>query len=253
MKKALITGASSGIGKEFAIQLSKKGYHTVLVARRKEKLEEVANELEKNYPTKSEILVSDLSKQEGMEEVENYIKKLDGLDMLINNAGFGIPRKFQDIPLEKSLDMINLHVTTPTRLCYAAIPKMSKQGVIINVSSLASLIPKAGSSVYAATKSYLTMFSKTLQKDLRDKIKIQALCPGFTHTGFHDTEEFKNWGANIPKLLWTNAEYVVEKSLKDLKKDKVVCIPEFHNHILLSLMNNKLISPILWKFYGKND
>ncbi|MDP3027094.1 MAG: SDR family oxidoreductase [Nanoarchaeota archaeon] len=251
---ALITGASGGLGAEFARQLAEKNYDLILVARKKDRLDSLADELQKNYSNKCDILVSDLSTYEGMEKVEDYIRKLDSLDTLINNAGFGIPKRFQDVPLNKLQDMINLHIIAPTRLCYAAIPIMIKQkkGAIINVSSLASLIPKSKSAIYSATKSYLTMFSKTLQGDLEKEIKIQALCPGFTHTDFHDTKEFKDYNARIPEFLWRDPEYVVKKSLKELDKSIVICVPGFENKILVSLMNNKLISSLLWK-YHKNE
>lgn len=249
--RALITGASKGIGAEFARQLSWKGYDCVLIARGKEKLEETAEELRKVYGADPETLIADLSTYGGIEKVEDYIKGLDSLDMLVNNAGFGIPKKFQDSPLNRLQDMIKLHVVAPTRLCYAAIPKM-KQGSIINVASVAPLVNSAGSALYSPTKYYLISFSKILQKDLGEKVKVQALCPGFTHTSFHDTEEFGDWDVNIPRFLWTDAKYVVEKSLKSLEKDKVVCIPGFHNKIVISLVNNRLLSSLLWRYYKKS-
>jgi len=250
---ALITGASSGLGAEFARQLSWIGYNPILVARRKEKLEELSEELKRVYGVSPEILTADLSAYEGMEKVEDYIEKLGGLDMLVNNAGFGIPKKFQDVGLEKLQGMINLHVIAPTRLCYRAIPKMREKGAIINVASIAPLVTKSNAAVYSPTKSYLITFSKILQKDLGNKIKVQVLCPGFVHTSFHDTEAFKGYDVRIPKFLWRDKEYVVKKSLRALGKNKVVCIPGIENKILVSLMNNKLISSILWGYYQKKD
>ncbi len=251
---SLITGASSGIGAEFAFQLSEKGYNPILVARRQEKLEKLAKALEKEYLVHPKVLSADLLKEEDLEKVEDYISGLSHLDFLVNSAGFGIPGKFQEVFLTKSLDMLDLHAVVPTRLCHTAIQKMDK-GNIINVSSLASLINRPGYTVYSATKSYLTVFSQTLQKDLGENIKVQALCPGFTHTPFHYTKEYKDKSGlqKIPAFLWMDVEEVVKSSLKELgkKRHKVVYIPGFNNRFFLSLMNNKIISPLIWRYYDK--
>lgn len=246
--KALVTGASSGIGEEFAKQLSAKGYDVVLVARRQSNLESLASDLHAKYSVKPEVLVSDLSTYEGIAKAEDYIRSMDSLDMLVNNAGFGVPGRFQDIPMDKLQAMINLHVIASTRLCYQAIPKVK---AIINVCSTAAFISKSGRAVYSATKSYLTMFSKALQEDV-PWIKIQALCPGFTYSNFHSTDEFKGDKENAPKFLWMTPEQVVKKSLKALDRKEVVYVPGFYNKLLVSLMNNKLISPLVWKYYNRH-
>jgi len=253
-KNALITGASSGIGYEFACQLSNQGYETILVARNEEKLQKVAKELKEVYKTDPFILTADLSTDYGMNKVEEKINELKNLDILVNNAGFGIPKRFQEVPLKRLEEMIELHVMAPTRLTYAAIPKMKKGSAIINVSSIASMITNYRAALYSPTKSYLTMFSKILKKDLKEKgIKVQALCPGFTKTNFGKTKEFEGYhGKKKPSFMYSSAQEVVIKSLEDLKKDFVVCIPGFHNKILIKLMNDRFFSNLLWKYYGKN-
>jgi len=252
---ALITGASSGIGAEFAKRLSENKYNTILVARRKEKLENLSKQLSEKYNTKSDYLTADLTKKQDIKKVQDYIINLNKLDFLINNAGFGIPKNFHEADLEKQLDMINLHIIAPTCLTYSAIPKMinQKKGTIINVSSLASLIPKPRSSIYSATKSYLTTFSQNLNLTLKDRgIKIQALCPGFTHSDFYQTKEYEKWDkTKIPKFLWMSIEDVVDSSLKALKKDKVIHIPSYKNNLLLHVMNNKLLAKLIWKYQEK--
>ena len=233
---ALITGASSGIGEAFARELASQNYDLVIIARRKDRLEVLARELKSNYPISVDVIVADLFTEEDIERVEEYIKKVKNLDLLINNAGFDTKGNFSDVLPGKSINMINVHVLAVTIFCRAALPGMIKQnrGSIINVSSLASFYPISGNAIYSATKAYINMFSKTLQKELKDyKIRIQALCPGFTVTEFHDTEEFKDFDSStIPKWLWMSAQEVAEQSLKALRKNKVVFTPGIKNRIL---------------------
>jgi len=237
---ALITGASSGIGEAFARELAARNYGLVIVARRKDRLEELARELRNNYSIFVDVIVADLSTEKDIEQVEAYIKEVKNLDMLINNAGFGTKGYFSDVSPKKSIGMINVHILATTRFCRAALPSMIKRnrGSIINVSSIASFYPPKGAAVYSATKTYLNMFSSILQKELKScKIKVQALCPGFTYTGFHDTEEYKDFDRlSTPKVLWMSAEEVVKQSLKALKKKRVVFIPGIKNRILARLM-----------------
>ncbi|MCK4528821.1 SDR family oxidoreductase [candidate division WOR-3 bacterium] len=237
---ALITGASSGIGEAFARELGARNYDLVIIARRKDKLEELARELKNNYSVSVDVIVADLSTEKSIAQVEEYIKKVKNLDILINNAGFGTRGYFSDVSPEKSINMINVHVLAPTRFCRAALPCMIKrdQGSIINVSSLASFCPIPGNAIYNATKSYLNMFSRSIQSELKNyNIKVQALCPGFAYTGFHDTDEFKDFDrSSIPKWLWMFAQEVVEQSLKALSKNKVIFIPGIKNRILAGLL-----------------
>jgi len=172
--------------------------------------------------------------------VEEYIKKAKNLDILINNAGFGTRGNFSDVSPEKSINMINVHVLAPTRFCRSVLPGMIKQnqGSIINVSSLAAFYPIKGNAIYKATKTYLIMFSKSIQNELKNyNIKVQALCPGFVYTGFHDTNEFKDFDrSSVPKWLWMSAEEVVKQSLKALRKKKVIFIPGIKNRIIAGLL-----------------
>ena len=239
-RTALITGASSGIGEAFAKELASQNYDLVIIARRKDRLLELARELKSNYSISVDVIPADISTEKGIERVEEYIKKAKNLGILINNAGFGTKGNFSDVSPERSINVINLHVLAVTRFCRAALPGMIKrnQGSIINVSSLTVFYPIKGNVIYKATKAYLNIFSRSLQNELKNyNIKVQALCPGFVYTGFHDTNEFKDFDrSSVPKWLWMSAEEVVKQSLKALRKKKVIFIPGIKNRILAGLL-----------------
>lgn len=239
-RAALITGSSSGIGEAFAKELASQNCDLVIIARRKDRLLELARELKSNYSISVYVIAADISTEKGIEQVEEYIKKAKNLDILINNAGFGTRGNFSDVSPEKSINMINVHVLAPTRFCRAVLPGMIKRnkGSIINVSSLAALYPIKGNAIYKATKTYLITFSKSIQNELKNyNIKVQALCPGFVYTEFHDTDEFKDFDrSSVPKWLWMSAEEVVKQSLKALRKKKVIFIPGIKNRILAGLL-----------------
>jgi short-subunit dehydrogenase len=237
---ALITGASSGIGAAFARQLAPKGYHLILVARREERLWALSGELEGRHPIKAEVLVADLSKPVEVERVERRISELESLDLLINSAGFGVAGGFAEGDLKKHLDMIHVHVVASVRLCRAAVPGMvtRRRGAIVNVSSLAAFAPV--STTYSATKAYLNVFSEALQAEiLGTGIKIQALCPGYTYSGFHDTPEYQGFRrSRIPKPMWMSAEDVAAQSLNALGQNRVIFIPSFKNRLVGAVVRN---------------
>jgi short-subunit dehydrogenase len=147
--------------------------------------------------------------------------------------------------------MINVHVIASTRFTWVALQGMLEhnRGTIINVSSMAAFLPFPIAVNYCSTKAYLNMFSESLQNQLKDtNITVQALCPGFTYTGFHDTVEYKDFDRKmIPKWLWMTSEEVVEQSLKALSGKKVIFIPGVKNRILVWLMRNTITSCVLRK------
>ncbi len=243
---ALITGASSGIGAAFARHLGARGYRLILVARREERLLDLSREIKDKYHTSSEIIVSDLSRADGMARVEKKISKLKNLAMLVNNAGFGTTGKFYQIDLDKQIEMINLHVTASVRLCRAVLPQMiaNGHGSIINVSSIAAYLPSNGNANYCASKAYLKVFSEALQTELQNTgIRVQALCPGLTYTEFHDTPEYHEFKrSRFPRILWMSAEELVSRSLKALKKNRVTYIPGLVNRLLVIIASSPLIS-----------
>nr|MDO8084776.1 SDR family oxidoreductase [Candidatus Sigynarchaeum springense] len=232
---ALITGASSGIGAEFSRQLAGQGFKLVLIARRKDMLEIVKREIENDYKVDVKIIVADLAKQDDIDLVVNYIKKITDLDVLVNNAGFGIPGGFINYDLNSMIDMMTVHNLAPVLLCRAAIPLMLERGrgAIVNTASLSAFNPAPG--MYSPTKAFLVSLSEGLQMELKGKgIRVQALCPGFTHTGFHDTSnELKNLKKSLPKGIWGTAVGVVSASLAGLRKGKEVVIPGLVNKFIM--------------------
>lgn len=188
---ALITGASSGIGKELAIIHAKKGGDLILVARRKDKLIELKNELESTYKIKVEILVKDLSDLNSPQDIYNEVKQKGiEIDYLINNAGFGGLGKFHELNLNRQIEMINLNVTSLTILTRLFLVDFVKRdsGKILNTSSTASLMPGPLQAVYFATKAYVTSFSNALSEELSaTNITVTNLMPGATESEFGST------------------------------------------------------------------
>jgi short-subunit dehydrogenase len=234
--KAFITGASAGIGASYATQLAEKGFDLILLARRKERLQALADKLEDDCSISCEIITADLANTEEIDRVANHIHQIEDLDILINNAGFATVGYFTDIPLEKSMRMFHVHMTASMQFCHAALQGMLKRkcGVIINVSSIGHFMLTPGNVLYDATKSFLATFSENLQLEVEDGgIKIQALCPGFTRTEFHEVGDFNNFDKSaIPDSLWMMPDEVVSLSLQALEKNKeVVFVPGLKNRL----------------------
>jgi short-subunit dehydrogenase len=235
---ALITGASAGIGRAFAVSLARRGYDLILVARSTARIEALGRELAAAHGVQCDTWTSDLASEAGREETAARIAALPRLDLLVNNAGFATTGKLTKIPLEPQMDMLRLHVLTPMRLSAAALPRMieHRAGGIINVSSIASFLYGPGNVNYSATKAYLTSFSLGLDTEVRGVgVRVQALCPGFTHTEIHT--EMPHVKRQIPGWLWGSAERVVETSLRQLAAGgPVICIPGTRNRILRRLL-----------------
>lgn len=243
-RTVLITGASSGIGAVFARHLAAKGFDPILVARRREKLDDLARSLEQQHGVSTEVLTADLSVPADVKRVGERIESLPGLDMLINNAGFGSRHSFVELDLDMQLDMIHVHVVASVQLTHAALPKMieRRSGAVINVASLAAFVPMPRVVTYASTKAYLVTFSKALANELTGTgVRVQALCPGFTYTEFHDAAEFNGFDrSEIAKGLWMSTEDVVAESLRALDNGKPVCIPGWRNRIFLALARSPI-------------
>ncbi|QXD14589.1 SDR family oxidoreductase [Rhodocaloribacter litoris] len=243
-RTALITGASSGIGAGFARRLAERGYNLILVARRADRLAELAEELQTRHGIEAEGLPADLATDEGIRRVEARIVDCDTLDLLVNNAGFGTTGRFAEIDLAPQLAMIHVHVIAPVRLIRAALPGMMARGAggIINVSSVSAFWPNAGSATYSATKAYLNAFSEALAHELRGTgVTVQALCPGFTRTEFHDTETFTGFDRSlIPDFLWLTTHEVVQASLEALERGRIIVIPRLIYRVLASLGRSAL-------------
>jgi hypothetical protein len=234
MAIALITGATAGIGAQYARLLAKEGFDLILVARNKNRLASTAKSLNKEFGVKVEVLPADLTKPVQLEKVRKRLSdSRKPIEVLINNAGFGINKSFLVSDLSDEQGLLDVLVTAPMRLTHAVLPIMKERnsGAIVNVSSVASWI--AGGS-YSAAKSYLTVLTESLHTELRPtKIKISALCPGFTRTEFHERGRMKMNG--LPNFMWLSAEEVVSKSWRDVNAGKVISIPGWQYLILSSI------------------
>lgn len=220
----------------------------MLVARRQDRLDSRAAELQQRYGIQARTLAADLASTAGLERVEECIATLDGLRILVNNAGFGMVGKFSEADLDMELKMVQVHITATMHLCRAALPGLVKrgQGAIINVASLAAFVPLSGSATYSATKAFLVTFSEALQQEVEGAgVRVQALCPGFTHTGFHDTSELEDFRrSQVPPWLWGKAEDVVAGSLRALPRKQVVVIPGLINRSAAALSRSPLAGPL---------
>ena len=232
MKKwALITGASVGIGDCFARLLASEGYNLIINARSKDKLEERADYLRKTYNVEVEVLAADLATE--CEKVESYLVTHE-IEVLINNAGFGLNQSFLSSPIDEEQRVLDVLVRAPMRLMHAVLPQMRKRnsGVIINVSSTAAFI--AGGH-YSAAKSYLTVMSESLHTQmLPTNVKVSSLNPGFVHTEFHQRAGMK-MGA-IPNFMWLDGDFLVKKAWSDALKGKAISIPGWQYKVLRAII-----------------
>ncbi|QRO87731.1 SDR family NAD(P)-dependent oxidoreductase [Kytococcus sedentarius] len=221
---ALVTGASSGIGKQFAEQLAAKGHGLVLVARDRERLEALAIHLGTHYGVPTEVLSADLTQRADIERVARRIRQDEApVTVLVNNAGYGLGTGFLRSEIEDEEDALTVMVRAVMVLSQAAAQRMADRGagVIINVSSVASLLPYGS---YGAAKAWVTRFSEGLALDLHGTgVYVQALLPGLTHTEFHARSGEKFGGA--PEWMWLPAEKVVRESLAAVGSGEVTCVP----------------------------
>ena len=249
-RTALITGASSGIGAEFARQLARRGWSLVLVARRLERLEQLAAELEKQHGVAVQAWQADLTQPDEIVRVAQRLSAMPQIAMLINNAGFDTNTPFAKSDILRELDMVRLHVDATMQLSRAALPSMlaARYGAIINVSSLGALVPTPGHAAYCASKAALITFSETLQLELHGTgVRVQALCPGLTCSEFHDTAAFADFDRSyFPEHFWMSAAEVVSTSLHCLECGRVVCVPGRANRMLATCSRIGL-APLLWR------
>ena len=224
---ALITGASSGIGAAFAAALARRHYDLIVVARRQDRLDELARSIQRSHGVKVESLAADLTCDQDLVRVEQHIAS-SHLDLLVNNAGFGSRGKFFQTDLVRQDQMHRLHVLATMRLTHAALAGMvaRAKGGIINVSSVAGFWQAPGNVSYCATKCWMNSFTEGLALELagaRSPVKVQALCPGYTRSEFHDSA-----GLNRERIgagMWMSAEEVVAASLRGLEQGKTFVIP----------------------------
>ena len=255
---AFITGASSGIGAAFARSLASRGHGVILTARREERLQTLAGELRERFDVLAEAVPADLTRDDDLDRLEKLLAGRKDLSYLINNAGFGTTGRFFDVEPAKPRNMLRVHCEAAMRLSHAALPGMIARGraAIINVSSVAGFVPTGGSAMYGSTKTFLIAFSQALAMELRDTdVRVQALCPGFTYTEFHDTPEFDaKWDrSDIPKWLWLSAERVVDMSLSAVDRNKPICVTGFRYKLIIALARNPVMRPVLRRFSKRRE
>jgi short-subunit dehydrogenase len=248
-KVAVVTGAAGGLGACFARKLAELDYELILIDRREDDVNRLCGELRSISNTKVEPIAADLCDNEAVAELARRLAALPHIELLINNAGFGFSQDFVDVEIQRHIDMIALHVMTPASLTHAVLPRMIERnrGAIINVSSLGAWTPSAGSVQYCSTKAYLVSFSESLQDELRGtKLRVQALCPGFIHTGFHDRDGMSHLDiGKIPKWLWVTTDEAVKCSLQNLSRRQVIVIPGFLPRILGRCMRMPMLQPLV--------
>lgn len=238
MSKILITGATSGIGEAFLKELDCSGKQFVLVARNIEKL----NQLQAAIQGEAKIIQCDLSKADDLEKLFNETKD-DCFDMIINNAGFGECSLFVDGDINRQVDMIEVNVVALHKIMKYYIPKMNKQGIIINVGSVAGLMSGGPyMATYYATKSYVVSLSMALAYELKGQVQIACLCPGPVDTNFNKEAGVKH------ALKGISPNQVVQYCLKKIKQNKVVIIPSLKvrlGYYMSRLLPHRLMISIL--------
>lgn len=231
-RRALVTGASAGIGRAFAERLARDQFDLVLVARSGERLEALAKRLAEAHGAGTETLVADLTEAAEVARVEERLRS-EPIDLLVNNAGFGTVGPFAELDPDGEEREVRLNVLAVLRLARAALPGMLERGRgdLIQVSSLAGEAAAPYTATYAATKAFVTSLSESLAEETRGSgVRVQALLPGFTRTEFQDRAGVDSDA--IPGFAWMEATEVVEASLAALEAGKVVCVPGALNKVL---------------------
>lgn len=234
MATALITGATAGLGAEFARQLAVQGHDLVLVARDVARLEAARATLGAEHGVQVEVLPADLTSDDGCAAVGARIENGD-IDLLVNNAGMGTYQLFGVADLEREELQLDLNVRAVLRLSHAAVRAMTARGSgrILNVSSVAGFMPRGGNATYSAGKAWVTMFSEALAVQLAGSgVTVTAVCPGFTHTEFHERAQADM--SKVPDRMWLDASDVVREGLADTFAGKPVSVPSRRYKVLVT-------------------
>jgi hypothetical protein len=243
---AVITGASSGIGAAFARKLAARGYNLLLIARREDRLRSIADEIRALHRVEAEPLPADLTIDADRDLVASRILNAPDLALLVNNAGFGTMGYFWEADVAGQERMHRLHVLAVVSLTHAAlanlVPRAQAGTGVINVSSVAAFGPSPQNVSYHSTKAWMNAFTETLATELAGRsspVTVQALCPGFTLSEFHDVVGMER--GTIPSSLWMTADFVAEQSLRGFDRRKLIVIPGWRYKAVVAFM--KLVPP----------
>lgn len=230
---ALITGASAGIGAAYAERLAREGYDLALVARRRDRLESLAERLRVAHGSTVHVEVADLGEVGDLERVERLIAELPELSLVINNAGIGSSGAYWELDRAREAALVALNTLALARISHAALGVFAARnhGALINVSSLNGFRPAPFAATYAATKAFVNSFTQSLHEELRGtQVRVQLLCPGFTRTEFQEVAGVP--AEYVPAFAWMSAEAVVEASLASLRRGELMCVPGAGNKAL---------------------
>jgi len=234
---ALVTGASSGIGEALARRIARDGRHLALVARRADRLEALAHDLERAHGIKAHVIAQDLIQPGAVPALVVEIERRGlTVDWLVNNAGFGTFGRFDTLPVEGELDEIRLNVETLVELTGRCLPAMvaRKHGVVINVASVAAFAPNPYASTYAATKAFVLSFSEGLAVEMRDcGVQVLCVCPGFTRTEFQERAHVDV--SNVPGFAWMTAEQVADQTVRAVGRGPVLINGMMNNVVTTAL------------------
>ena len=232
--RALITGASSGLGEEFAIQLAREGFALVLVARREDRLQAVSERARKSGAPEAVVLAADLSRPEAPAEIHRRLADEGAvIDWLVNNAGFGTRGRFDRAPLDREIEEINLNISSLVALTRLFIPAMveRRSGIVVNVASTAAFQPVPWMATYAATKAFVLSFSEAIAEELRGSgVTVTALCPGPTRTEFQQVAGVAD--SAFPSFAYMDAATVVREAIAAARSGKSVKINGMINTVM---------------------
>jgi len=225
-RTALITGASAGLGIEFARQLAARGFDLLLIARREDRLKETAREIEEAHGATVHTFAADLSRRTAPAAIADFAREagLD-IDYLVNNAGSAGPNLFEEPDWEVQADFLELMMLSVTQMCHHFIPAMCTRGYgrVINVASFAGRIARPAGAHYGPSKAYLIALSEELALDLAGSgVHVSALCPGFTHTEFHERADLKEMKRGLPGWMWYDAETVVREGIEAVERGRPI-------------------------------
>ena len=254
-RTALVTGASAGLGAEFARQLAARGHDIIALARRRDRLEQLAEELRDGHNASVEVVTADLADIHAPRMIADKVAELGlEVDYLVNNAGSAGPELIEDRDWGAHASFFQLMMASMAHLCHLFAPGMCERGYgrIINVSSVAGRIARAGDTNYGPTKAYVVALSEALHMTIKDQgVHVCALCPGFTHTEFHEVADMLDMKAASPGFMWYDADVVVREGLAAVEKGKCVYVSGRIYRWIDPMLQSVFLRPMIRRFTAR--